>query len=479
MNGEFVLGIDLGTSYFKIGLFDRAGALCGLARLPVPKGTGDPDCYELEPSVFWHILHQGIQSACAEASSTPASIGAVSYSSQANSFLLLDEAGDPLTPLILWRDLRAKATDRRIEELWQHPDYLSVTGMDIRSPELMIAKLAWLRTHARSYWDRARRILTLSDYLVFGLTGQPAGDEGTASLLGLWDLQHHTWWHTALEQVHVPAHMLSRPLPVGAPIAALSPAGARLTGLPEGIPLAAGSLDHHMAAIGAGLGAVAEAIDSTGTVLALLRMLDAFLPRPGCCMGPGACARGYYQMTFSDNGAAGLEWYQREHAPGCSLDDLLNLAAEAPPGAGGLVALPSAGTFRKLEGFLIVTDSHTHGHFVRALLESCAADVAHLTEVLFGDDRPARIAATGGGARSDLWLQIKADMLGTEFVVTACSEPACLGAAMLAARVAGWFRDAEDVSNSWIGTIRRFTPDATRQRFYADWRARYAAMVPA
>ena len=103
---ELVLGIDLGTSYFKLGLFDRTGKLHGFGRVLVEKDTENGNRCQLPVERFWSLLCQGLTEACKQAQAQPEDIKAVSYSSQANSFVLLGEDSQPLTALILWPDSR-------------------------------------------------------------------------------------------------------------------------------------------------------------------------------------------------------------------------------------------------------------------------------------------------------------------------------------------------------------------------------------
>ena len=430
-----VLGIDLGTSYFKAALFDQTGALRGLSRLPVPKRT-EGGCCELAIEDFWRVIGECISGACAEARIAPEEIVAVSYASQANSFLLLDEQNHPLTPLILWPDLRAAEERGRAQTLWEHPRFLSVTGLGIGSPEFMVHKLCWFQEHEPALWASTRHVLTLADYFAFGLTGLFQGDQGTAALLGLWDIQRQEWWDEALRAIDLPARYLGQPLPPGHALGAISTVTAQAFGLRPGVPVIAGSLDHHVAAMGAGLGSIAPATDSTGTVIALLRDCPVWEPRPGCCMGPAAGKVGYYQLTFSNHGAGILEAYQQRHAPEATLPSLLKMAESGEP---------------------------PHGPPIRAILEDAAEEVASLVRQLYGTHPPARIVATGGGARSDLWLQLKADHVGAEFVVTQCQEPACLGAALLAAVAVGWFPDLSAASAAWVHARKAYAPSAIPQ----------------
>ena len=106
-------------------------------------------------------------------------------------------------------------------------------------------------------------------------------------------------------------------------------------------------------------------------------------------------------------------------------------------------------------------------------MESVAVTLVSLVDQLCPDGRPATIAATGGGARSDLWLQIKADLLGAEFIRPACQEPACMGAAMLAAVSVGWFEDLKHAGAAWIAVDQRFAPSPEGSNAYAAWLERY------
>ena len=455
---ELVLGIDLGSSYFKLGLFDRRGILRGLGRVPAG-GEREGLACELPCDGFWSALRDGLGQALAQADAAPGDIQAVAYASQANSFCLLDEDDRPLTPLILWRDERAQEPDEAIARLWARDDFLPVTGLGIEvAVGFAVVTLAWLRRLRPDVWSRTRRIMTISDYLTFSLTGRPAGDQGTASLLGLWDLPGGKWWDRALEAAGVSAGQLSSPQRPGTVAGGVTKAGADLLGLPAGLPLVVGSLDHHVAAVGAGIGQAARFSESTGTVLACLRISDRYEPKSNCCMGPAVAPGEYYQLAFSNNGAGALEWYQQRHAAGRSITELTALAEAVPAGCDGLVALPECNRYAGLEGFADRTNSHQHGHFARAIMESTAATLTVLVDHLCPEGRPRRIVTTGGGARSDLWLQIKADLLGVEFVRTNCQEPACMGAGMLAAIASGWFADLQEAGGAWTSIDRLFAP---------------------
>ena len=175
-------------------------------------------------------------------------------------------------------------------------------------------------------------------------------------------------------------------------------------------------------------------------------------------MGPGTDEGSFYQLAFDGNGASVLEWYQKTYAPSLMLQELDRLAEAVPAGCDGLVALPSANRYPGLEGFTGRSDRHGHGHFARAIMESVANSLLELVKLLFDGQIPEKMVAAGGGAKSALWLQINADLLGTTFITTISPDTACQGAAMIAAKAAGWFDSLNDASESWLAAEKVFHP---------------------
>ncbi len=433
---DLLLGIDLGTSYFKLALFDRSLVLRGLGRIAVPTRE-DGDRRELDPEAFWQTLRTGLAQALAAAGAQAADIRGLSWSSQANSFLLLDADQTPLTPLILWTDRRGTTLPGPIRQLAERPDYVAVTGIGTGTgPNTAFAKLLWFQAEEPGVWTRADRFLTISDYLAFSLTGTFQGDAGTASLLGGMDQQTLAWWPEALRAVNLDASRLSTPLRPGTRLGRVTAAGAARLGLPAGIPVAAGSLDHHAASLGAGLGNGADVSESTGTVLACIGLTDTYRPRAGICFLPGLRPGTYAMLAFDNNGAGVLEWYQRTFAPNLTFRELDQLAESVPADCDGLVARPLPHLQPGLTGFDHRRDAHGPGHYARAIMTATTDKLGELLDRLSPERRPGAAVATGGGAHSPFWLNLKRERLGINIFPAACPEPACRGAALLAARVA-------------------------------------------
>jgi sugar (pentulose or hexulose) kinase len=433
MSAPLLLGVDLGTSYFKVGLFDEAGALRGLGRVAVPKTEPAPGRCELAVADFWRTLRAGFSAALAQAGAAPQQVTAMSYSSQASTFLLLDARDRPLTPLILWLDARGEPVAADDLAFAGGDLFRRTIGFEGLSGQTAVAKWRWWQRHEAEGWRRAARVMTLSDYLTFALTGERVGDASTAAFLGLLDVAACDWWPAALAHFGIDATQLSRPLRPGTVVGKTCAAATPLLGLGAGVDFAVGGLDHHIAAVGAGIGVRGEASLSTGTVLAALALVEAVAPRAGCFHGPHFERDRYYCLAFDPAGAGQIEEYQRRAAPGIAIETLLAEATD--PGR-----------------------ETPHGPAMRAILDRIARSHRRLVERTTDFARVRGVLATGGGARSEGLLQNVADVLARPVTVPACPESACLGAAMLAAAANGRYSSVEEAARTMARTSLGFEP---------------------
>lgn len=447
-----LLGIDLGTSYFKVGLFAEDGTLKGLGRVPVNKVEPKPGRSELAVDEFWSALRRGLAEGLAQAGATAREIVGVAYSSQASTFLLLDHNNTPLTPLIVWTDTRGAPLPEELTAFAATEEFARRIGFGGLSAQSAVGKLNWFQRNAADVWTRTRRVMTISDYFTFALTGERVGDESTVAFLALYDLARGAWWPDALRKFGIDPETLSTPLRPGSSCGRTCAKATEVLGLPAGIPFAVGALDHHVAAIGSGLERLADLSISTGTVLAALALVNEMIPQAGCYHGRHVDGVRFWRLSFDPNGAGQLEDYQRRAAPQTSIEELLALAAQAPVG----IAWRGSAS--------------NHGEAVRAILERVAATHRDLVRSVVGNSAtPVRsVVATGGGARSPLWLQINADLLGVPVVTPAVPERACLGAAAFAAMAAGIYPTIPDATGAMVRPDRVFEPDPGAMARYRE-----------
>lgn len=426
-----LLGIDLGTSYFKAALFDERGHLKGLGRVAVETARPAPGRFELDVTQFWTLLRQAVHDALRQAGAEARQLTGVSYSSQASTFLLLDRHDRPLTPLVSWLDTRGEGLEPALVAFSRTERFQETVGYSGVSGQTAVSKWRWFQRQEPELWARTRRVMTISDYFTFMLTGERVGDAGTASFLGVLDLPRGEWWPAALSAFEIEEEKLSTPLPPGSCCARTGERAMELLGVPAGVCFAVGSLDHHAGAIGAGLGRVAQVSITTGTVLAALALVDRVRARPDCFHGPHVDGKTFYRLAFDPRGAGQLEDYQRRSAPDLPIDRLLALAETA---------------------------AEPHGRAVRQILEDIARTHCSLVQTLAPADTTGNILATGGGARSRLWLQIKADILGRPLVTSRSPEQGCLGAAVFAAVAAHHYSNLAEAQTAMTEAGDSFAP---------------------
>lgn len=462
-----ILSLDLGTSYLKAALHDRAGNLCGLRKTPTPvahpqEGRREMDAVRLQEEITQLISHLGASSPAGLAE-----VAAVVFSAQTNSFLLLDSEDQPLMPLIIWTDERAVAFEDEARNLSRIPDFHRTTGLPALDRLHMPAKLLWLRHRRPDVWQRTKRLCLISDYLTLWLTGRHVTEAGTAGLLGILDIRDLRWWTKACDQLELPESWLPAVVRAGTDLGSIRPKAADALGLPKGCRFIVGCLDQYAGAIGAGNISPGMVSETTGTALATVRCAFGFnrSVRSAFFQGPSFDPTVYFQMLFGTTSANLLEWY-RNGLPGPpDFESLTRAAADVPPGADGLRVRPDAYKGSLEDGFIGRSDQHTTGHAVRSIMETVAFALADQVEQLCGSERPAEVRSCGGAARSDVWLQIKADVLDVPFAATVCPEPTSLGAAMLAANTLGW-SGMPDLIRNWVRTGLPHTPDRRTHQFY-------------
>jgi xylulokinase len=464
-----ILVIDLGTTLLKFTLFDREGQLCGTRGISSPVVTDEAGRMELPVAAFEEALARGIAELRAGDDGHFTDVEAITFATQTNSFVLLDDAGRALAPLVLWPDRRAAEIEEEVCRRCEIPEFAATTGLPQVSLQFMVAKLLWTQRHSPAAWERTAKLCLISDSLTHLFTGKYVTEAGAAGLTGLVDIHRCQWWPEMLARFEIDERILPSIVRAGADLGPITKEASQWLGLPESCRFVVGCLDQYAGAIGAGNIEPGMLSETTGTALATVRCADRFVAeaRPGVFQGPAFREGLYWQMTFGDVSAAYLQWYRDRLPDRPKFEQLTALAGSIAPGADGLrlktdTALAEATTI--FEG---ATPQHTRGHEVRCILEGVAAALREQIGTLSGDVLPREVRCAGGGARSDLWLQIKADVLGTTTVATTCPEPTSLGAAMLAeAALSG--DDLGQIARKWVSLKPPHCPDPRRHEEYVS-----------
>jgi xylulokinase len=463
-----ILSIDLGTTYFKIALFDRDGRLCDTCRIAPPTVATNPGWMELPVDGFCDVIARGI----AEIGSRGdlGDVEAVTFATQTNSFTLLDAANRALTPLILWPDRRAGQLEDEVRRRSDVPGFSATTGIPQLNHQCMVAKLLWLQDRSPEIWRRTSKLCLISDYLTLRLTGQCMTEAGAAGLTGLLDVRRCQWSPELLTRFEIDASPMLAIVRAGTDLGPIDAHAARCFGLPSTCRFIVGCLDQYAGAIGVGNVDAGMISETTGTVLSTVRCAAEFSEElaPPVLQGPAFREGLYWRMAFGQVSANYLEWYREQLPDRPEFDRLIAEAEPIAPGADGLklrtdVALTTSPTITEV--FDGLTARHTCGHQVRCILEATGYAMHDLMASLCDGSLPGEIRCAGGAAQSDLWLQIKADVSGVATAATLCREPTSLGAAMLA-RAAIDGSDVQTVARHWVGLKRPHHPNPQRHQQY-------------
>lgn len=470
------LGVDVSTTGSKALLVGEDGAVVASATTPhVPPMTPHPLWSEQDPADWWRATAASIRAALAQAGATGAEVAAIGLTGQMHGLVLLDEYGEVLRPAILWNDQRTQAEcDEMRARLGGRERLIQITGNDAL-PGFTAPKILWVRRHEPEVYARARHVLLPKDYVRLRLTGGYALDKADGSGTALFDLARRDWSDEVLAALEIPRAWLPETFEGPEVTGRVTAEAAALTGLAEGTPVVAGGGDQAAQAVGVGAvnpGTVALTLGTSGVVFA---PTDRPLIEPQgrlhafCHALPGR----WHLMGVMLAAAGSLQWYRDTLAPGMTFDALLAEAAEAPAGSEGLLFLPYLSGERTPHpdplargAFVGLTMRHRRAHLTRAVLEGVAFGLRDGFELLraAGIDATRPVLVSGGGARSRLWLEILASVLGVELVREAPTEGAAYGAALLAGIAAG----AWDAST--LPSVRRVEGEVTGNAEDADVR---------
>lgn len=429
------LGIDLGTSVFKAGVYTCRGELIGLgtSELNLDMQETESGRFELATRSFWNHLRKCISAALDKCPKGNVEIAGLSYASQANTFVLLDKQDQVLSPMIMWPDRRGERYMDQIRFRWKSDDLRNLLGMEQFTPEMLGFKCRWFQEEAPLIWSQCDKIQTITEYFVYSLTGERVGDYGTSALLGLWDQRENRWWQEGLDVFGIPERALSRPLQPGSFAGRTTNAATRFVGLPAGVPLYVGSLDHHVGGIVPLNTFEAEVSLSLGTVVAAICTSEKFSPRQNVITGPDFRRGQFYQLSYSKFGVSWIKRLKDQVATGISWEDFLAEGAAQIKKLDGRVQVAVEESLRENRFiFSGVNATDTRGVFTAVVLTAISEEIRTLVESLLGDRKPRVVGICGGGTRNPLWELLLKDILKTKVISVPGTEFGCLGAALLA-----------------------------------------------
>ncbi len=491
---EILLAIDVGTTSVKAGLFSPDGICLGVGRKEYQLETPAADRAQLDPEVYWQACLNTVRAAIGQSGAKPDQVKAVAVSSQGETTITLDAQGKVIYPALVWLDNRATDQAVFLAEQFGREVY-SRTGI----PEIVATwpacKILWIRQNEPEVFERANKFLLVQDYLIYRLTGRIVTDGSISCTTLNYDLINNAWWSDVQEAIGIRTTQLPEIVQPGTNVGKLTTEAARLLGLTTGTFVVTGGMDQSVGAIGAGNFRPGMVSETTGAALAIQAtisnpMIDQskvvpvyYHSAPGQYLFVPVCPTAGMALKWLRDSFFQDEIRSAEAGKEDAYDSLTALAGSIPPGSDGLVMLPHLmGAFspepslQARGSFTGFTLSHTRGHFVRALLEGVAfmlrrnLETIERTGIQFQE-----IRSTGGGARSRLWNQIKADVCNRTVVTLANEETGLLGDAILAGVASRIFQSIEDGCNAMV-KVKESLPPGAEAGAYSEPYSRYCEL---
>ncbi|HEV7753321.1 MAG TPA: FGGY family carbohydrate kinase [Baekduia sp.] len=495
MEEALVIGLDVGTSSTKAGVYRLDGTAVATAQVPTALRRGAAGEVDQDPEELFASSCDAVAEAVARSGAAPAAIAGLAVTGQMAGVMGIDEAFNAVTPYDSWLDARCTPQLQR----------LAATDGDLLArrtgcPPMVdhAPKMQWWRDERPETYERIARFVMPAVYVAGRLAGLTAAeafiDPTYLHFTGVADASTGQWSPELLAALGLGAERLPSIVASEAVVGELTAAGAARCGLRPGTPVIAGAGDTATGALGAGIVRTGQLLDTAGTAAVLLGVVDAFRPdeRHGLMIMRGALPGQWLPLNYVAGGGSALHWLERlvtrpaaaagDETP--SLERLLAEAVTVDPGADGLLFVPH------LEGRVAPHDpamrgawvglgfGHGRGHLARSIMEAVAFEYAGYLGAMRrlhpGVDFDV-VHAIGGGARSDLWNSIKADVLGLPVERVRIEETATRGAALLAAAGVGLVDLGEVAAR--VPATTRVEPDPARHARYAALTARYAELV--
>lgn len=493
MSRDLVIGIDSSTSATKAIAWDAHGRAVADGRISISMNNPLPGYFEQDPADWWRSTADALRQLTTKVD--PARIAAIGISNQRETFGFFAEDGLALRPGMVWLDQRAKSQQRRFGDVFGADRVHAISGKPI---DLVpsIYRMIWMRENEPDIFARASRITEVHGYLTFQLTGNWITSTASADPMGALDMRQHNWSAAILDAIGVAGEQMLDLVKPGTQTGTLTSRAAEATGLPAGLPVIAGGGDGQCAGTGAGVSVDRpnRAYINLGTALVSGSYGREYRHDRAFRTEIAIADQGYIFETCLCSGTFLVDWLNRELFGSASCDQrslliaLEREAADSAIGANGVVVVPywqgcmtpywDSGARGIIAG---LSGSAKRGDIYRAFLEGVALEQANSSNnVAKATGEPIDdFVAIGGGAASDLWVQILADATDRPVLRSETVEASSLGAAIAAAKGVGWYRTIADATAAMAGKpLRTFEPDQKRAARYAELRALHAELWP-
>ena len=493
-----LVGLDIGTTGCTCTVFDEQGKYLNKAYrdYPVRRKVGS---HEVDISV----IMDGVYAVLKEMAGQYPDIAGVGVTSFGETFVMTDQAGRPLHTAMLYTDPHGEEECRELVQTIGKERMEQITGL---YPHHMysISKMMWIKRHRPEVYQRAEHIFLMEDYVVWQLTGKRQIDYSLTTRTMAFDIQKLSWCEEIFQAAGIDVRKMSPVVPTGTDAGRITPETARRTGLDEAVHIVSVSHDQISATVGAGIFDASAAVDGAGTVECITSVYDSLPDVQKMCDGyfavaPYVIPGKYVAYAFSYTGGALIQWCvdtlakEEKHLAkeaGISVNEYLEREYREKRGEdepGSLLVLPHfAGAATPY------MDSGSKGTIIGLTLDSTVADIyrgcmegvvyemlVNLEALKKAGCYLKKMNATGGGARSGEWMQMKADILNISITALKTVDAGTVGSAMLTGIALGVFQDLEDAAAHMVEKTTEYLPRAEMHEKYRKNYERYAKIYQA
>ncbi|NLL37360.1 MAG: xylulokinase [Fretibacterium sp.] len=481
-----LLGIDIGTSSARALLLDAEGQVLSICQEEYAFDIPELGWAEQDPEVWWRAVCLIVRRALCESGLSGEDVHALSFSGQMHGLIPLDREGRVLRKGIIWCDQRSSAQVRALREKISASELGAMTGNTVNTGSLL-ASLLWMREFEPELFPQIDRVLLPKDYIRFKMTGLASTELTDAAGTLAFDVKNGCWSHRLLDRLGLDLRIFPKVFLPSDVAGALRPEAAEQLGLSPGCLVIHGAADQVMQALGNGMlepGTASVTIGTGGQVLTLLSAPQ---------YDPGLSAHTFNYLTrdlwyflgATLSAGLSLRWLRGQLFGSLSYKELDALAHAVPPGSEGLIFLPYLLGERtphmdpEAKGLYFgLSMKHGRGHLIRSTMEGVAYSLKESFVLLDSLGIPVmEVIASGGGARSPLWLQIQADILNHELRLSTASEQASLGAAINASVGAGLFKSYREACSQLVSiSPTRYHPIPDQVARYEEGFETYKAL---
>lgn len=474
---QYMLGLDIGTSAVKALLMDQKGQIVAENSEDYPLATPQSGWAEQNPEDWWQASQKVIKDLISENKIDNSKIEAISFSGQMHSSVFLDKNMEVIRPAILWSDTRTSA---ECEEIYERVGGIKELARLVSNPALegfTAPKILWLRNNEPDNFKKLEKVLLPKDYIRYKLSGELGMDLSDAAGTLLCDVKAEDWSAEMMEKLELKQSILPPVLKSIDIVGSVTAEAAEKTGLSPATKVVGGGADNACGAVGSGIikaGRVMASLGSSGVVVAQTDQAVAD-PEGRIHLFNHAVPNSYYMMGVMLSAGMSFKWMKEEmFNDDLDFEQLNKEAAAVEAGSEDLIFLPYLYGERTPHAdadargvFFGISGKHKRGHFIRSVMEGVSFGLRDSLELIKARGVEIdEIRLIGGGAKSELWQQITADIFGETISLINVEQGPAFGAAIIAGVGAGVFSDFESIVEDLVDVVKTVEPIAENVEKY-------------